>query len=70
MRDLQPAVQKAIVPQGIKEFFLPIRDRGADFDRLVYRPALLGQGRNHFIKSTYKVDQWNPFTFLLSLDGN
>jgi hypothetical protein len=41
---------------------VPIREPRPAGGRLVYRPALLGNGRLHFVRSPYKVDHWEDRT--------
>ena len=69
-KELEPAVdQQQLVPDSVEQYFVEPNDRiGAD-ERLVYRPALLGRGRLHFVKSTYKIDIWEEMTFLSSIKG-
>lgn len=52
---------RPVLPPDIEERFLPVR--GND-DNLVYRPALLGTARIHFISSKYDVDRWDEVTLL------
>ena len=37
--------------------------------RLVYRAALLATGRLHFVRASYKVDEWKDVTCLASISG-
>ena len=45
-----------------------IRDSSSE-DRIVYRPALFGRGRLHFVRASYKVDQWTEMSFLSTVKG-
>ena len=58
------------IPNEIDQGYLDIALRVGRNDRLIYRPAILGQGRMHFVKSTYKVDQWVEKTFLYDVRGD
>ena len=53
-----PRSEVPLVPPEVEQFFLPCRGDVPPGSRLVYRPALLGRGRLHFVKATYKVDTW------------
>jgi hypothetical protein len=57
---------RPVLPPGIPEFFLPAYTRA---DRFVYRPALLGQSRIHFVDSKNGTDLWDPVT-LIRLAGD
>ncbi|MDG1872933.1 MAG: ATP-binding protein, partial [Mariniblastus sp.] len=61
--------QRQLVPDSVEQYFVEPNEHVRGNDRLVYRPALLGTGRLHFVKSTYKVDQWSELTFLSSVTG-
>ena len=57
---------RPVLPPGIAEFFLPAHVQA---DRFVYRPALLGQTRIHFIDAKNSIDLWDPVT-LIRLGGD
>jgi len=52
------------VPASVREVFLPWRGKAAPGERLVYRPALLGTARLHFIDAKAKVDTWADGSWL------
>jgi len=52
---------RPVLPPGIPEFFLPSHVQA---DRFVYRPALLGQARIHFIDAKNGIDLWDPVTLI------
>ena len=52
---------RPVLPPGIAEFFLPAHVQA---DRFVYRPALLGQTRIHFIDAKNGIDLWDPVTLI------
>ena len=69
-KELEPAVdQQQLVPDSVDQFFVEPTERIGSDERLVYRPKLLGRGRLHFVKSTYKLDEWQEMTFLASIAG-
>lgn len=57
------------VPEKISQFYLPRRGSLAASDSLLYRPALLGTSRLHFISSRAKLDSWKSFNLLTHLSG-
>ena len=60
--------QMQLVPSGVEQYFVEPNRRIGDGQRLVYRPTLLGEGRLHYVKSTYKVDKWEEKRFLAEVD--
>ena len=79
-RPSRPAAEKAapveptvdgrqLVPSDIEQRFVEVRDRIGSDERLVYRAALLGQTRLHYVKSTYKVDSWQERLMLATIKG-
>ena len=58
------ASQRPIVPIEADECFVRIRTATSNDSRLVYRPALLGTAQLHFVRVTYKVDQWQKIRLL------
>ena len=52
---------RPVLPPEIEEFFLPTRRR---HDDLIYRPALLGVARIHFVSAKLDVDRWDDVTLL------
>ncbi len=52
---------RPVLPPGIAEFFLPTHVQA---ERYVYRPALLGQARIHFIDARNGIDLWDPVTLI------
>jgi hypothetical protein len=57
---------RPVLPPKISELFFPV-SRSAD--SVVFRPALLGQARVHYVDSSTGVDQWDEVT-LLRLAGD
>ena len=60
---------RLMVPPDVEQKFIAPRSRIGDGHRLVYRPALLGVGRLHYVRATYKVDFWEEKTFLPTISG-
>ena len=60
---------RVMMPQDVEQRFIAPRTRIGDGHRLVYRPALLGIGRLHYVRATYKVDFWEEKTFLPTISG-
>jgi hypothetical protein len=58
------------VPSGVKEVFLPWRGVPQAGERLVYRPALLGSAKLHFVDAGWGVDTWTAHALLLPLGGD
>jgi hypothetical protein len=59
--ELPSQPSRPVLPPGIAEFFLPAHIQA---DRFVYRPALLGQTRIHFIDAKNGIDLWDPVTLI------
>ena len=56
--------RRPVVPPGIDDLFIvPRRDPRGD-ERLIYRPAVIGLARVHFVKSTEDIDRWETVTLL------
>lgn len=65
-----PAVdQRQLIPDSIPQFFAEPNQHISGDARLVYRPALLATGRLHFVRASYKVDEWKEVTSLASISG-
>jgi hypothetical protein len=56
--------QRQLIPNEINQVYVKAAQRVAAGERIVYRPALLGRGRLHFVKSTYGVDEWEERIYL------
>ncbi|MDB4680309.1 ATP-binding protein, partial [Planctomycetaceae bacterium] len=52
------ATVRPVIPDDVKETFLDLSQPISESSRLVYRPMMLGTGELHFVRSTYKVDEW------------
>lgn len=60
----QPAV-----PSQISQFYLPMEASVGESESLVYRPAILGTARLHFVSARAKFDVWQDFSLIASLSG-
>ncbi len=60
---------RQIIPNEVEQRFVELQQRIGSGDRLVYRPALVGVGRLHFTRSTYKIDEWVEQTYLVEVKG-
>jgi hypothetical protein len=72
-----PAITEAVevdprqlIPADVEQHFAELDRRPASGERIVYRPAVLGSGRVHYVRATYKVDVWSERTFLKLLQGD
>ncbi len=57
--------EKPVVPREISQGFVPLREPPSDREGLLYRPALLGTTRLHFVSARSKVDHWQTVSTLL-----
>jgi hypothetical protein len=57
------------VPAGVKESFIPWRGSAQAGERLVYRPALLGTAKLHFVDAKSGIDTWVDRALLLPIEG-
>jgi hypothetical protein len=60
---------RQLIPDSVEQFFVEPNEYVSSGDRLVYRPALIARGRLHYVRATYKVDQWKDVTHLASISG-
>ncbi|MGE3779564.1 MAG: ATP-binding protein, partial [Pirellulaceae bacterium] len=61
--------QRPMLPPGIEELFLDARQVPAAGELLVYRPALLGIAKLHFVQAAADVDTWQTVGRLAAM-GN
>jgi hypothetical protein len=59
-----PQSQPPILPPDVDVFYLQHAGSIGSDAKLVYRPALLGRGKLHFVSAKSKVDTWQPRTLL------
>jgi hypothetical protein len=67
-RTLSCAGARPVLPSEIRESFLLSKETGRAGERLVYRPALLGTAKLHFVDAKAKVDAWRDVALLLPID--
>ena len=69
-KKLEPSIdQRQLIPDSVEQFFVEPDERVTGEDRLVYRPALISRGRLHFVRVSYRVDQWLEKSFLATISG-
>ncbi len=61
--------QKPTLPSHMGELYFPLDVSPARSDSIIYRPALLGAAKLHFVSVRAKVDDWLTFSSLASLTG-
>lgn len=62
--------QRPVLPPTVLEQFVPFRDRLPAGSRLVYRPALLGLAKVHFVQTTAGIDITQPLALTVELSGD
>ncbi len=63
----QPEEQlRPVVPTGIEERFISVNLRPAEGSKLVYRPAIYGEGSMHFVRATADLDVWRDAKLVLN----
>jgi hypothetical protein len=60
----RPSGARPVLPAGLDEFFLP----GPLVAAPLYRPALLGHARAHFVAARRGVDAWRELAYLAPLE--
>ncbi|MEL7499819.1 MAG: DUF87 domain-containing protein [Planctomycetota bacterium] len=66
----EPAIDpRQLIPDEVPQYFVEPSEYVSGNDKLVYRAALMGRGRLHYIRSTYGVDQWKDLSYLARVDG-
>ncbi|MFK7768501.1 MAG: DUF87 domain-containing protein [Mariniblastus sp.] len=60
---------RQLIPDSVTQYFVEPNERVSRGDRLIYRPSLYARGRLHFVKSTYKIDEWVEMSLLSKLSG-
>ncbi len=61
------AETRPVVPPGIREGFVTPSEPIGDGEGLLYRPALLGRARLHYINARVKIDSWEETALLTPL---
>ncbi|MDH3285795.1 MAG: ATP-binding protein, partial [Acidobacteriota bacterium] len=65
-----PAATRPVAPAGLAEAFLPLERPAPASSSLVYRPALFGAARLHFVSARDKVDEWRDVALCAPLSGD
>ena len=60
---------RKLIPGDVNQVFAEVHGKIGS-DRIVYRPAMLATGRLHFVRATYKVDEWTERTFMVPIRGD
>jgi hypothetical protein len=55
---------RPVLPAGVREEFAAINERVPDGFQLQYRPALLGEGKVHFVRKGEGIDVWRECRLL------
>ncbi len=61
---------RQLIPSDVHQLFVEPAERIRSGERLLYRPALLGAGRLHYVRSSYNIDVWQERTFLAHITGD
>jgi hypothetical protein len=68
--EIEPDITKQpAVPSQISQFYLSVDTAARESGSLIYRPALLGTARLHFVSVRAKVDFWQDLSLIASLSG-
>jgi hypothetical protein len=66
--EIKPDVAKQPdVPSKISQYYLPVGVSTGESDSVIYRPALLGTARLHFVSVRANLDFWQDFSLVASL---
>ena len=63
------AEQKPTLPSHVAQLYVPVDGPLGGSDSIIYRPALLGTTKLHFVSVRAKIDDWLNFNSLASLSG-
>ena len=66
LSDLGNGIQRKLIPARIEQQFVKVTAIN-ERDQIGYQASLLATGRLHFVRTTYKVDDWTERTFLVEL---
>jgi hypothetical protein len=58
------------VPSSISQFYLPCEVSIGKDESLIYRAALLGVGRLHYVSVRAKIDHWKTLSLISPFKGN
>jgi len=63
----KPAPKKPLLPKHLPEKFIAAIETPSEEEKLIYRPAVYAVAQLHFVRSTYKVDEWRTVAWLQQL---
>ena len=67
--DVAPGTPKPPpMPPGVKRVYLPLAGAVGEGETLLYRPALVGVGRLHYVRVAAKVDEWREIALMVPFD--
>ncbi len=61
---------RPVLPPEITELFIPARSEPGAGETLVYRPALFGQAKVHFVQLTSAIDSFNDINLLVPVEND
>jgi hypothetical protein len=59
--------QRPVLPADVPEYFLARQGALSKGEKLVYRPALIGSAKLHFVRLKHEVDMWKPVVLMADL---
>ena len=65
-----PEQSRPVLSANIVQRFWPLSERLTEDSKLQYRPAVMGEGKLHFIQSSQRVDHWRDLTVLQPIHGS
>jgi hypothetical protein len=63
----EPLPERPLITAEVSQYFLPLARPLQGAARLVYRPALVGATRLHYVRASAGVDQWTEVVLLADL---
>ncbi len=61
---------RPVLPPEVPEFFLPAVETPSAEERLLYRPALTGAVRLHFVDARRGLDEWRRLSLIAPIEGD
>lgn len=62
--------QTKLVPREVPQYFVEPASRLRRGETMMYKPRVIGEGRLHYVRSTYKVDKWMEKKFLAEIEDD
>lgn len=75
-QDVSPKVElpeedpRDLIPEKVDQSYLCSDISSSENYPIRYRPALFAEAKVHFVRATYKVDQWQDFQVLIPIEGD